>query len=123
MSTLTRSDVTVATPRPTDVRDAVRAFLAADTVAEEARGGLTREQAAGYAELPPDVEFLFCEADDRYESLLRLVGLDEVVARLTGGVSADYADRRPPHVVNKTEPLAGDWRESVGRVDWTRGAA
>jgi hypothetical protein len=45
------------------------------------------------------------------------------VARLTGGVSADYADRRPPHVVNKTEPLAGDWRESVGRVDWTRGAA
>jgi hypothetical protein len=111
------------TPTPAAVRDAARAFQSAHVLAELALGGLTREQEAGYAALPPDVAALIDDADARHESLLRLVGLDEVVARLTGGVSADYADRRPPHVVNKTGPLADTWQASVGLVDWTRGAA
>lgn len=123
MSTLTRTAVAAATPSPADVQDAVSAFLSADAAAEEARGGLTREQAAGNAGLPPAAEFLFGEADTRYEALLKLVGLDEIMARLTGDVSSEYADRRPPHVTNKTEPLADDWRDSVGRTDWSKGGA
>jgi len=116
--TFTHAETTTAVavrpaPGPGEVRNALAAFRAAHNAAEEARGGLTREQEAGRAALPPDVEYLIDTADTLHEALARLVGLDEIAARLTGDVSRDYAGRRPPRVVNEAVPTGAP-------VDWSR---
>jgi hypothetical protein len=101
--------------------DVLAAFGAAHEAAKQARGH-TREQRAGNAEPPPGSEYWIGEADARWDALLRLASLDVVEQVVGEGVASEYMGRRR-RVVNKTEPLAGDWRESVGRVDWSRGAA
>jgi hypothetical protein len=118
------------TPRPQDVRDAARAFTAAHEAAEEAFGGLTAEQEAGYAALPPEVEFLLDEAQRRSETLLKVAGLHDVVTSILGlrmtddeiddalNAASGYPQR--PKVPNAV-PTSGDWRNHVAGVDWTRG--
>lgn len=109
--------------RRSPIGDALETFSSAHLAAEEARANLTRAQAAGVEELPPGVEFLFAEADARFEALWRLLGDDASVRRMAEAgcgedVAPDYIGRRR---VSPKPASSGDWRESVGSVDWSRG--
>lgn len=103
--------------------EALDEFFHAHSAAEEARGH-TPEQRAGNAQLPSGAEFLIGEADARWDALLGLASLDTVEQAVGEDVASEYQGRRR-RVVSKVEPLADDWRESVGRVDWgtSRGVA
>lgn len=107
---------TTCTPSWADAQDE---FFHAHSAAEEARGH-TREQQAGNAQLPPGTEYLIGEADARWDALLGLASLDVVEREVGEDVASEYQGRRR-RVTNKVQPLAADWRESVGAVDWTRG--
>lgn len=97
----------------------------AHTAAEEARAELTRAQAAGVDPLPPGVEFLFESANSSWQELLALAGEDAdwIESYIDDDVTREYGGdrrRRSGHVV---APTFGSWQESVGNMDWSRGAA
>jgi hypothetical protein len=76
MSLLTHAAPARTIPSPADVLDAIDAYNAAETAAAEARANLTRAQRADVEELPPGVEYLLCEAEYRWDALLKVVGID-----------------------------------------------
>lgn len=81
--------------------DAFDADRHAQQAANEAWDRLTPAQQVGDEGLPPGVEFLLNEADDRREALEALLR-----PRMTA--------RR----VVLPKPQAGDWRDRIGTVDW-----
>lgn len=107
---------------------AAHAFRVADAAAEKARAGLTPGQESGPDGLPAGAEYLFEEAQHRYEKLLELTGLDAKVFAIRArplsdqeiddilGAAAGYT--APPKVVNTAQTSATDWRDSIGKCDW-----
>lgn len=136
MTTPTLSTATVnSAPTIGEIRAAAEAFRAAHAAAEQVRFGLTRGQESGPDALPPGAEYLLEEAQYRYDRLLALTGLDGQVSAILArqmsdeeidevlGAAAEYSPR--PTVTDAKPPTFDDWRDSIGRIDWStgRGAA
>lgn len=114
--------------RSPKVAQAMQRFLNAHAAAEEACAGLTRAQASGPDPLPRNAAYLLESANSAWQELLALAGEDhdwvhdQAERRLGKVTMREYSGRRrrSGHVV---EPMFGSWQESVGNLDWSRGAA
>lgn len=85
--------------------------------ADEASEALSLSQAAGTA-LPDHVEYLSGEA----EAAWNLASVSWAKALAPGAAGAgvrEYVGRR--RVASKVQPLAEDWRDSIGMTDWSCG--
>lgn len=106
MSAVFTYDVTVAPQHPSydELEDAFNAHRHARDAADKVLGRLTRAQSTGPEGLPPGDEFLLDKAEVRRVALERLLGV--------------RASRRQVVV---PRPPVEDWRNSVARMDWSKG--